>query len=298
MAEIKQVGVVGSGLMGHGIAQVAAQAGYEVVVRELDQETMDKGLGRIEKQLARAVEKGKSTQEDADAVRGRITGTLDYGDLADCDLVLEAMTESLEEKLAMWREVDPIVKEGAIFASNTSSLPVIAQAAVTGRPESFIGLHFFNPAQVMKLLEVVRCVTSSDDAVAAGVAWGESLGKLTVETKDKAGFIVNRLLVPYLLDGMRAYEEGVGSIEEIDDAMKAGAGHPMGPLTLSDFVGLDTMGSICDVLFEEFRERRFARPPILRKMLMAGWYGKKSGMGFYDYSGEQPVPNPGVVGQR
>ncbi|HVE67082.1 MAG TPA: 3-hydroxyacyl-CoA dehydrogenase family protein [Solirubrobacteraceae bacterium] len=295
MADIKKVGVVGCGLMGHGIAQVAAQAGYDVVVREVDQETLDKGLGKIEKQLARAVEKGKAEQADADAVRGRIQGTTDYGDLADCDLVIEAITEDLDRKLEMWREVDGIVKDGALFATNTSSLPVIAQAAGTSRPESFLGLHFFNPAQVMKLVEVIRGVTTSEEAFATGVEFSKSLGKLGVQTRDNAGFIVNRLLVPYLLDGMRAYEEGVGTIAEIDEAMKAGAGHPMGPLTLSDFVGLDTLGSICDVMFDEFREKRFARPPILRKMLAAGWYGRKSGMGFYDYSGDAPVENPGLA---
>ena len=295
MAEIKKVGVLGCGLMGHGIAQVAAQAGYEVVVREVDQETLDRGLGKIEKQLARAVEKGKAEQADADGVRARIQGTTDYADLADCDLVIEAITEDLDGKLEMWREVDGIVKDGALFATNTSSLPVIAQAASTSRPDRFLGLHFFNPAQVMKLVEVIRGVTTSDDTFAAGVDFAKSLGKLGVQTRDNAGFIVNRLLVPYLLDGMRAYEEGVGTITEIDEAMKAGAGHPMGPLTLSDFVGLDTLGSICDVMFDEFREKRFARPPILRKMLAAGWYGRKSGMGFYDYSGDAPVENPGLA---
>ena len=295
MAEIKKVGVVGCGLMGHGIAQVAAQAGLDVVVREVDQAVLDKGLGKIEKQLARAVEKGKAEQADADAVRGRIQGTTDYADLADCDLVIEAITEDLERKLEMWREVDGIVKEGAYFATNTSSLPVIAQAAATTRPERFLGLHFFNPAQVMKLVEVIRAVTTSDEAFQAGVQFAKSIDKMGVQTRDNAGFIVNRLLVPYLLDGMRAYEEGVGSITEIDEAMKAGAGHPMGPLTLSDFVGLDTLGSICDVMFDEFREKRFAQPPILRKMLAAGWYGRKSGMGFYDYSGEAPAENPGLA---
>jgi len=292
---IKKVGVVGCGLMGHGIAQASAQSGYDVVVREADQGALDKGLGKIEKQLARAVEKGKLEQSDADEVRGRIQGTLDYSDLADCDLVVEAITEDLDQKLEMWREVDGIVKDGAVLATNTSSLPVIAQASATKRPESFIGLHFFNPVQMMKLLEVIRSVASSDEAFQAGVEWGKSLGKLTVETKDKAGFIVNRLLVPYMLDAIRAYEEGVGTISEIDEAMKAGAGHPMGPLTLADFVGLDTMGAICDVLFDEFRERRFARPPTLRKMLMAGWYGRKTGMGFYDYSGDEPKENEGLA---
>jgi len=280
--------------MGHGIAQVTAQAGYQVVLREVDQAALDKGLGKIEKQLARAVEKGKLEQADADGVRGRIQGTLDYADLADCDLVIEAITENLDSKLQMWRELDAIVKAEAYFATNTSSLAVIDQASATSRPERFLGLHFFNPAQVMKLLEVIRCVTTSQEAFQVGLDYGQRIGKLTVQTRDTAGFIVNRLLVPYLLDGIRAYEEGVGSIAEIDDAMKAGAGHPMGPLTLSDFVGLDTLGAICDVLFDEFRERRFARPPLLRKMLSAGWYGRKSGMGFYDYSGEAPAPNPGI----
>jgi 3-hydroxybutyryl-CoA dehydrogenase len=294
MAKIEKVGVLGAGLMGHGIAQVSAQAGYDVVVREVDEETLAKGIGKIEKQLARAVEKGKAEQADADAVLGRIHGTTDYKDLADRDLVIEAITEDLEKKRAMWKELSEIVQNDALFATNTSSLPVIAQAAVTDRPQQFLGLHFFNPAQVMKLVEVIRCVTTSAETFATGVDFAKSLGKLGVQTRDNAGFIVNRLLVPYLLDGMRAYEEGVGSITEIDEAMKAGAGHPMGPLTLSDFVGLDTLGSICDVMFDEFREKRFAQPPILRKMLAAGWYGRKSGMGFYDYSGESPAENPGL----
>ncbi len=208
--------------------------------------------------------------------------------------MIEAITESLPLKLEMWAEVDAIVKPEAVFATNTSSLAVIDQAASTSRPGQFVGLHYFNPAQVMKLVEVVRCVTTSDAAFDTALAFARSEGKLAIPTKDKAGFIVNRLLVPYMLDAMRAYEEGVGSVSEIDEAMKAGAGHPMGPLTLADFVGLDTLGSICDVLFDEFRERRFARPPTLRKMLSAGWYGRKSGMGFYDYSGEAPQENPGI----
>jgi 3-hydroxybutyryl-CoA dehydrogenase len=277
--------------MGHGITQVAAESGLEVVVREVDQATLDKGIGKIEKQLARAVEKGRASSEDAEAVRGRIHGTTDYGDLSDCDLVIEAITEDLDLKLAMWKEVDGIARPEAYFATNTSSLPVIDQAASTSRPERFLGLHFFNPVQVMKLLEVIRAVTTSEEAFQAGMDFGKRLGKLTVQTRDTAGFIVNRLLVPYLLDAIRGYEEGIGSIAEIDAAMKAGAGHPMGPLTLLDFVGLDTTGAICDVLFDEFREKRFARPPTLNKMLAAGWYGRKSGMGFYDYSGEEPVPN-------
>jgi 3-hydroxybutyryl-CoA dehydrogenase len=292
--QIERVGVLGCGLMGHGITQVTAQSGYEVVVREVDEQTLQKGIGKIEKQLARAVEKAKLTSEQAQEVQGRITGTVSYGDLGDCDLVIEAITESLPLKLEMWREVDSIVKPDAVFATNTSSLAVIDQAAVTSRPGQFVGMHYFNPAQVMKLVEVVRCVTSTDEAFDTALQFARSQGKLAIPTKDKAGFIVNRLLVPYMLDAIRAFEEGVGSAGEIDEAMKAGAAHPMGPLTLADFVGLDTLGSICDVMFEEFSERRFARPPVLRKMLSAGWYGRKSGTGFYDYAGEAPVENPGI----
>jgi len=292
--EIKTVGVVGCGLMGHGIAQVTAQSGYHVVVREMDQAALERGLAKIEKQLARSVEKGRLDQADADAARGRITGTLDYAELADCDLVLEAITEGLEVKREMWAAVTQVVQPEALFATNTSSLAVIDQAVVTDRPERFLGLHFFNPPQVMKLVEVVRCVTTSEETFAAGRDWATSLGKLAIPTRDKAGFIVNRLLVPYMVDAIRAYEEGVGGIDEIDAAMKAGAGHPMGPLTLADFVGLDTLSAICDVMFDEFRERRFAQPPTLRKMLSAGWRGRKSGIGFYDYSGEAPEPNRGL----
>ena len=292
--QIEKVGVVGAGLMGHGIAQVAAQSGYQVVVREVDEATLEKGIGKIEKQLARAVERERMSKEEADGVRGRIQGTVQYGDLADCDFVIEAITESLPLKLEMWREVDQIVKPEAVFATNTSSLAVIDQAAVTSRPERFAGLHYFNPAQVMKLVEVVRCVTTSPDTFDTAFQFAVSEGKLAIRAKDRAGFIVNRLLVPYSLDAIRAFEEGVGTVREIDEAMKAGAGYPMGPFTLSDFVGLDTLGAICDVLFDEFRERRFAQPPTLRKMLAAGWLGRKSGMGFYDYASEEPSENPGI----
>jgi len=293
--DISKVGVLGAGLMGHGIAQVAAQAGYDVVLREVDQEHLDKGLGRIQKQLSRAVEKEKMTQDDADAVLGRIHGTLDYADYADCDLVIEAITEDLGKKLEMWKELDGIVKDGAVLATNTSSLSVIDQAASTKRPDRFVGLHFFNPPQVMDLLEVVQTVTTDDESLKTGFEFGEKLGKLTVHAKDKTGFIVNRLLVPYLLDAIRAYEEGTGTIDQIDAAMKAGANHPMGPFTLLDFVGLDTTKSIADIMFDEYRERRFAAPPTLRKMVSAGFYGRKSGRGFYDYSGEQPqAVDPGL----
>jgi len=288
--EIKRVGVVGCGLMGHGIAQVGAQAGYDVVVRELNQEKLDSGIGKITKQLARAVEKGRMEQSQADEVSGRIKGTLAYEDLADCDLVIEAITEDLDMKLQMWKELDPIVKEGALFATNTSSLGVVNQAAVTSRPEHFLGLHFFNPAQVMPLLEVVQSISTGTGALEAGFDFGKSLKKTVVHARDKTGFIVNRLLIPFLLDAIRAYEEGFGTIEQIDTAMKAGANHPMGPFELLDFVGLDTSHSVGEIMFEEYRERRFAPPPTLRKMVAAGYLGRKSGRGFYDYSGDQPVP--------
>jgi 3-hydroxybutyryl-CoA dehydrogenase len=287
---ISKVGVVGCGLMGHGISQICAQAGWDVVVREVDQDALDKGMGKIEKQLGRAVEKGKMEQAEADAVRERITPTLDYGDLADCDLVIEAISEDLDRKLEMWRELDGIVKDDAFLATNTSSLSVATQADETKRPEAMIGLHFFNPPQVMPLLEVVRAEKSADDAVELGFELGEKLGKTTVAANDNRGFIVNRLLVPYMLDAIRAHEQGVGSIEDIDTGMMAGASHPMGPLTLADFVGLDTLAAIADVMVDAYGEERFAAPETLKKMVAAGDYGRKSGRGFYDYSGDQPVP--------
>lgn len=293
--EIAKVGVLGCGLMGHGITQICAQAGWDVVVREIDQGQLDKGMGKIAKQLGRAVEKGKLEQADADAIRARISPTLDYGELADCDLVIEAITEDLPAKLEMWREVDSIAKPEAFFATNTSSLSVADQAAVTGRPERFLGLHFFNPAQVMPLLEVVKAEATSADAYDLGFALGEKLGKTTVAAGDNRGFIVNRLLVPYMLDAIRAYEQGVGSISDIDRGMIAGASHPMGPLTLADFVGLDTLASIADVMVEAYGEDRFGQPETLRTLVAAGHFGRKSGRGFYDYSGEKPVPaEPGA----
>ena len=287
---ISKVGVVGCGLMGHGISQICAQAGWEVVVCEIDQAALDRGMGKIEKQLSRAVEKGRMDQSDADAVRGRITPTLDYADLADCDLVIEAIVEDLDRKLAMWGELDGIVNDDAYLATNTSSLPVASQADATKRPERMIGLHFFNPPQVMPLLEVVRAERSGDDAVALGFEVGEKLGKTAVAAKDNRGFIVNRLLVPYMLDAIRAHEQRVGSIEDIDTGMKAGASHPMGPLELADFVGLDTLAAIAGVMADAYGEERFAAPETLKKMVSAGDFGRKSGRGFYDYSGDQPVP--------
>jgi 3-hydroxybutyryl-CoA dehydrogenase len=287
---ISKVGVLGCGLMGHGISQICAQAGWDVVVREIDQAPLDKGMGKIEKQLGRAVEKGKMEQSDADAVRGRITPTLDYGDLADCDLVIEAIDEDLQKKLEMWKEVDGIAKDDAFFASNTSSLSVAEQAEATKRAERFLGLHFFNPAQVMPLLEVVRAENTGDEAYELGFEVGKELGKTTVAANDNRGFIVNRLLVPYMLDAIRAHEQGVGSIEDIDTGMMAGASHPMGPLTLADFVGLDTLVAIADVMVDAYGEDRFAAPDTLKKMVDAGDFGRKSGKGFYDYSGDKPVP--------
>ena len=287
--EIAKVGVLGCGLMGHGIAQICAQAGWEVVVREADEGALEKGLGKIDKQLGRAVEKGRLEQGDADAIRARIDGTMDYADLADCDLVIEAITENLDRKLEMWGEVDGIVKDDAYFASNTSSLAVADQAAATERPERFLGLHFFNPAQVMPLLEVVKAEQTSDEAYDLGFAVGEKLAKTTVAAGDNRGFIVNRLLVPYMLDAIRAHEQGVGSVDDIDRGMMAGASHPMGPLTLADFVGLDTLASIADVMVDAYGEDRFAQPETLRKLVAAGNFGRKSGRGFYDYSGEKPV---------
>jgi len=288
--EIEKVGVLGCGLMGHGIAQICAQAGWTVVVREVDQDKLEGGLAKIDKQLGRAVEKGKIEQADADAIRGRLEGTLDYSDLADCDLVIEAITEDLDAKLEMWREVDGIVKPEATFATNTSSLSVAEQAAATSRPERFLGLHFFNPAQVMPLLEVVRAQDSADDAVQLGFDLGDTLAKTTVAAGDNRGFIVNRLLVPYMLDAIRAYEDGVGSVADIDTGMMAGASHPMGPLTLADFVGLDTLASIASVMHAAYGEDRFAAPATLTTLVEGGHYGRKSGRGFYDYSGDKPKP--------
>ena len=293
--DVNRIGVVGCGLMGHGIAQICAQAGWEVVVREVSQDKLDRGIGKIGRQLARAVEKGKAEQAGVDAVRARVHPTLDYSDLADCDLVIEAITEDLGTKLAMWGEIDRLSRREACFATNTSSLSVAEQAAATGRPERFLGLHFFNPPQVMPLLEVVRAEPTGTEAYELGFEVGRRLGKTTVAARDNRGFIVNRLLVPYLLDAIRAYEQGVGSIEDIDRGMMAGASHPMGPLTLCDFVGLDTLASIADVMVEAYGEERFAQPQALRNLVEAGHYGRKSGRGFYDYSGEKPTPvEPGV----
>ncbi len=289
--EIKKVGVLGCGLMGSGIAQVCATAGVEVIVLEVEQKFLDKGLAGIEKSLARFAEKGTIT-ETPQAILARLKGTTRKQDLAACDIVIEAVIENLDEKRRMFAALDEVVKKDAIFASNTSSISITELMTATQRPERFIGLHFFNPVPLMKLVEVVRTIATAADVYQTAYEFGRKLGKVPVRTSDRTGFIVNRLLVPYLLDAIRAYEEGVGSIEDIDNAMKLGCGYPMGPFTLLDFVGLDTTYYITHVMYDEFKERRFASPPLLKRMVMAGWYGKKSGKGFYDYSDlRRPKPN-------
>jgi len=288
--EIRKVGVLGCGLMGSGIAQVSATAGLETVVLEAEQSFIDKGFARIEKSLAKLAEKGTIKEAPA-AVRARLQGTTRKEDLAGCDLIIEAIVENLEEKRRIFAALDGIVKSEAIFASNTSSISITELMTSTKRPQRFVGLHFFNPVPLMQLVEVVRTIATADDVYESAVAFGKKVGKVPVRTSDKPGFIVNRLLVPYLLDAIRAYEEGVGSIPDIDNAMKLGCGHPMGPFTLLDFVGLDTTYYITHVMYEEFKERRFAAPPLLKRLVLAGWYGQKTGKGFYDYSDpKNPIP--------
>lgn len=282
---IKKVGVMGCGLMGSGIAEVAARSGHETIVREVSQEFLDKGMARIEKSLGRAVDKGKMEAADRDAALGRLSGTTELADLADCDLVVEAIVENLEEKCRTFAALDELAKESTIFASNTSSLTITQIAMATQRPERFVGLHYFNPVPVMKLVEVVRTIATDDGVFDDVFDYVRATGKEPVACRDNSGFIVNRLLVPYLLDAIRAYEEGVGSVEDIDKAMQLGCGYPMGPLTLLDFVGLDTTYYIANIMFEEYREKRFAPPPLLKQMVLAGRHGRKSGRGFYDYSG-------------
>ncbi len=293
--DIKKVGVLGCGLMGSGIAQVAATAGCDVVVLEQEQKFLDKGFAGIEKSLSRMVERGPEkggiTAEQKAAAQSRLKGTTKMQDLADCDIVIEAIIENVEMKRKTYGELDAIVKKDAIFATNTSSISVTELMAATQRPERFIGLHFFNPVPMMKLVEVVKTIATAPDVYDSAVEFGKKLGKVPVRTVDKTGFIVNRLLVPYLLDAIRAYEEGVGSITDIDEAMKLGCGYPMGPFTLLDFVGLDTTYYITNVMYDEFKERRFASPALLRRLVLAGWYGRKSGKGFYDYADpKNPVP--------
>ena len=292
--EIRKVGVLGCGLMGAGIAQVAATAGYQTVVKEVSEEFINKGFGGIEKSLAKFAEKGTITAEQQTDIRGRLSGTTSFEPLADCDIIIEAIIENLEEKRDTYRRLDALCKPETIFASNTSSLSITEMMTATSaeRQQRFIGLHFFNPVPLMKLVEVVRTILTDEAVYEQAVAFGKSLGKVPVRAGDKTGFIVNRLLVPYMLDAIRALEEGVGSIVDIDNAMKLGCGYPMGPFTLGDFVGLDTTYYIAEIMFNEFREKRFAPPPLLKRMVLAGLYGRKSGRGFYDYTKDAKNPTP------
>jgi 3-hydroxybutyryl-CoA dehydrogenase len=283
MSKIRKVGVLGAGLMGSGIAEVAARAGYETVVREVSEELVDRGIEKIRGSLAKAVDKGKLEASVRDEALGRLSGTVGMEALADCDIVVEAIVENLEEKRKTFTALDEAVKPEAIFASNTSSLTVTQMAMFTKRPDKFVGLHFFNPVPVMKLVEVVRTLLTSDESFDKAFEFARSVGKEPVACRDNSGFIVNRLLVPYLLDAIRALEEGVGSVEDIDKGMQLGCGYPMGPFTLLDFVGLDTTYYIANIMFDEYREKRFAPPPLLKQMVQAGRLGKKSGRGFYDY---------------
>lgn len=281
--------------MGSGIAQVCAEAGYEVVVREVSDDLLKKGLGRIDSFLAKGVERGKVTAERKGEVMGRLRGTTEVKDLARADIVVEAVVESLAAKRDLFQALDPLAPPSTIFASNTSSLSITEMAAVTRRPQRFVGLHFFNPVPLMKLVEVVRSPLTAPDVFEEAFQFAKSLGKTPIRAADRTGFIVNRLLVPYLLDAIRALEEGVGSVPDIDEGMRLGCGHPMGPLTLLDFVGLDTTYYIANIMFDEFREKRFAPPPLLKRMVQAGLNGRKSGKGFYDYSKEPPAPVTGLV---
>jgi len=281
---IQRVGVVGCGLMGSGIAQVSAQSGFMTVVREVSADLVEKGIKSIEKNLARLVEKGTITEAAKSEIRGQLKGTTSLEDLKDCDVIVEAIIEQLPAKRELFSLLDAICPAPTIFASNTSSLTITEIAASTKRPQRFVGLHFFNPVPVMKLVEVVKTIATDPAVYEEMVEFGAKLGKTPVRANDSGGFIVNRLLVPYLLDAIRALEEGVGSVVDIDNSMKLGCGYPMGPFTLLDFVGLDTTLYISQIMFDEFKEKRFAAPPLLKRMVLAGWLGKKSGRGFYDYA--------------
>jgi len=292
--EIRKVGVLGCGLMGSGIAQVAASAGFETVVKEVSNDLINKGFAGIDKSLAKFAEKGTITADQQREIRGRLSGTTSFADLADCDIIIEAIIENLEEKRSTYAQLDAICKPETIFASNTSSLSITEMMTATSpeRQRRFIGMHFFNPVPLMKLVEVVKTILTDSDVYEQAVDFGKKLGKVPVRAGDKTGFIVNRLLVPYMLDSIRALEEGVGSIVDIDNAMKLGCGYPMGPFTLGDFVGLDTTYYIAEIMFNEFREKRFAPPPLLKRMVLAGLYGRKSGRGFYDYTKDPKNPTP------
>jgi 3-hydroxybutyryl-CoA dehydrogenase len=284
--QVKTVGVLGCGLMGSGIAQVSAAAGFTTKVLEVEQAFLDKGFARIRKMLDGGVEKGKVTPEARDKTLAGLSGTTKYEDLASCDLVIEAIVENLDAKRAAYKSLGAVIAPHAIIASNTSSLCVTELAAATTRPDKVVGLHFFNPVPVMKLAEVIRALTTSDETYKTAYAFVQALGKEPITAPDRPGFIVNRLLVPYLLDAIRAYENGLGTLEDIDKGMVLGCGYPMGPFTLLDFVGLDTTYFIANIMFEEFREPAYAPPPLLRRMVAAGRLGRKSGHGFYKYDGK------------
>jgi len=289
--EIRRVGVLGCGLMGSGIAQVSAMSGHPTLVREVSQELLDKGMARIENFLKKGVEKEKVTQEAMDRTLSNTTGTLKLEDMAESDIIIEAIVEDLDAKNETFQALDNICPPETILASNTSSLTVTAMARATRRPARLLGLHFFNPVPIMKLVEVVKTILTDEEVFNDTFAFVKSLGKEPVAARDNSGFIVNLLLVPYLLDSIRALENGVATVEDVDKGMQLGCGYPMGPLTLLDFVGLDTTYRIANIMFEEYREKRYAPPPLLKKMVLAGYYGRKSGMGFYDYSGDEPVPS-------
>ena len=292
--EIKKVGVLGCGLMGSGIAQVAASAGFETVVREVSDDLIQRGFSGIDKSLSRFAEKGTITADQQKEIRGRLSGTTTFEALADCDIIIEAIIENLDEKRKTYAELDRLCKPETIFASNTSSISITEMMTATSaeRQQRFIGMHFFNPVPLMKLVEVIRTILTDAAVYEQAIEFGSKLGKTPVRAGDKTGFIVNRLLVPYMLDAIRALEEGVGSIVDIDNAMKLGCGYPMGPFTLGDFVGLDTTYYIAEIMFNEFREKRFASPPLLKRMVLAGLYGRKSGRGFYDYTKDPKNPTP------
>ena len=289
---ISKVGVVGCGLMGSGIAEIAAKSGFEVRVREVNDDFLAAGQKRIRKSMDRAVEKEKLTAEERDAAWARLSFTTRVSDLADCDLVIEAIVEELEAKNELFGELDGLCGEGTIFASNTSSLTITDMAAATDRPDRFVGLHFVNPVPVMKLVEVVRTIATSDETSDRAFEFAQALGKVPIAAKDNSGFVVNLLLVPYMLDAIRHLERGVATIADIDTGMALGCGYPMGPFLLCDFVGIDTLYKISEIMYEEYREERYAPPPLLKRVVAMGRFGRKSGQGFYDWSGDKPVPLP------
>jgi 3-hydroxybutyryl-CoA dehydrogenase len=282
--QIKTVGILGCGLMGAGIAQISAAAGYKTIVREVEDSLVKKGLGRIDKFLSGGVEKGKVTPQDKERTLANLSGTSKLDDLSGCDIVVEAIIENVDDKARTYAALDAIVGDATIFCSNTSSLCITELASKTKRPDRFAGLHFFNPVPIMKLVEVIRGLTTSDETYKTVFAFAGSLGKEPITAPDKPGFIVNRLLVPYLLDAIRSYEHGLGTLEDIDKGMQLGCGYPMGPFTLLDFVGLDTTYYIANIMFDEYREPAYAPPPLLKRMVLAGRLGRKSGQGFYKYS--------------